>query len=169
MNVLTVILNVLLSMVVSFTLIATGYYLKNHVQMEMGSNGISVPAAKKSLEKWLFAQVIGPRITVRFGFVSLILAVFVAIIILIFGINTDIAVYVGNGIGFVFVFAMLIVVEKRVSNFSLDTDVIDNNMLNDLWIKIVYKLIESREYEKLEKFVNESHYNKDSLRMYMKD
>ena len=169
MNILTVILNVMLSLVVPFTLLATGFYLKCHIKMEIGSNGISVPAAKKSLEKWLFAQIIGYCTTVKFGFVSLILAVFAEILILIFDINTDIAVFVGNGIGFVFVFALLIVVEIRVSDFSLNTDVTDNNMLTDLWVKIVYKLIEAREYEKLERFVNERHYNRDSLSMYMDD
>ncbi|MGF7144384.1 hypothetical protein HNQ56_002815 [Anaerotaenia torta] len=169
MNVLTVTLNVVLSLVVPFTLIVTGFYLKNHIKVEIGSNGISVPAAKKSLEKWLYAQIIGYCITVKFGFVSLILSVFADILILIFGSNTDIAAFVGNGIGFAFVFAALIVVEKRVSDFPLNIDVTDNNMLTDLWIKIVYKLIEAREYEKLERFVNESHYNRDSLSMYMDD
>lgn len=154
--------DLLLSLIVSLVLIFVGMYFRHHYALNIGSHGIVVPAGQKNRYKWLYAQVIGPKIAIRYGIESVIVTCFVALLMLFFDYRVENIVYMGVAMGFVFLVAYFLTIENLVNNFKPEWVEQQNDKDKEMWLNIVTTLIRNKEYLQLDNFIRDSTNNENS-------
>lgn len=144
---------IILSCVCAIVLLFIGLYFKKHIKAEIGKNGFSTPAIMKTTEGWLYAQVLGPKMAMKLGVAALITVLFVDILIFFFGTNPDNMIFYGNIIGFCYVIALLLDMERRVKDFLGSKCFLQDVNKRDEWIDKVKEMIKNEQYATVLKFV----------------
>lgn len=144
---------IILSCICAIVLLFIGLYFKKHIKAEIGKTGFSTPSIMKTTEGWLYAQVLGPKIAIKLGVAALITVLFVDILIIFFGMNPDNMIFYGNIIGFCYVIALLLDVERRVKDFLNSKLFLQDVDKRNEWIATVEEMIKKEQYAKLLIFV----------------
>ncbi|MCI9377114.1 MAG: SdpI family protein [Eubacterium sp.] len=106
-----------LNLIVPFVMVLVGVLLKMYPAADMGShNGYNTPASRKSQEHWDFAQQAAPDIFIRVGKAAGMAAVILNLLFFVFQVPVMAGVAVGNGIGFLFLFAGFIKTDNAVNH-----------------------------------------------------
>lgn len=166
MSVLSQIFQIILSCVCPAVLLFIGLYFKGHIKSDIGQSGFVSPSSNASLESWLYAQIIGPKMTVSLGKAALATTLFVDALVLLFRISPENMVYFGNIVGFGYVIALLLNVEGKVKDF-LDGELFaqDDDTRTE-WILKVREMIEKEQYARALKFVESNCYDCEAIKVF---
>ena len=158
---------VILSCICAIVLLFIGLYFKKHIKPEIGKNGFSTPGTMETEEGWLYAQVIGPQIAIRFGTTALVTALFVDALILFFGIDPENMIIYGNTIGFCFVIALLLDMERRVKDFLNSKLFLQDADTRKEWIAMVKEMIQKEPYARLLKFAESNCFDCEAMKTFL--
>lgn len=166
MSVLSQIFQMILSCVCPAVLLFIGLYFKGHVKSDVGQSGFVSPSANKTLEGWLYAQIIGPKMTVSFGKAALATTFLVDVLVLLFGISPENMVYFGNIVGFGYVIALLLNVEGKVKDFLDGELFVQDDDTRRAWILKVREMIEKEQYARALRFVESNCYDSETMKAF---
>lgn len=157
MVIVNYVLNIMLSLIMPVVLMAVGLYFKTHYMVRIGECGIVVPAAQQEQYKWLYAQIIGPKIAIKYGGTATVVICFVNILLLVFGHPMSDNLSIGAIIGGAFLAAFLISVENQVDAFKPDWIGTENEKSKEMWVEKVLQLIDQKDYARLDSIAKDCH------------
>ena len=146
-------IDMIISLIPGVVIIYCGEFFKRHIYTEIGNCGISVPAAKKNMVKWMYAQAIGPDILVRNGKYALILTVLFDIGAMFFNSLYNRSFIISLIINLLLIAGSLIDINYVVDQFSPKW-LLNNNCENhNNWIETATEYARDTQYTKLYEFV----------------
>lgn len=145
-------IGIIISFVLETVIIYCGVYFERHIYIEIGNCGISVPAAKENMIKWMYAQAIGPEILIRNGKNALILTVLFYIVVSFFNLSYNNALFISLVINFISIVGSLIAINGEVNQFSPEWLSNDDGKKQNDWIKIATEYARNKQYKALYEF-----------------
>lgn len=146
----------IISLLFGLVLIIIASYFRKHYYTEIGSKGISLPSGKKSICNWLYAQIIGPRILLRYGMATFLITLFVNAFLMLFKLWDENSVYIGIIVGGIFLFISLYSIEKKCSSFCPSWLKNDDIQKKEEWIAAVLDSIHNKQYSHLDNLADET-------------
>lgn len=112
----------MLNFICPFVMVLVGWLLKKHPASDMDkSSGYNTPAARRSRERWDYAQKTAPDIFISLGKYAFLAEIIANLIFLIMRCDPLLSVAVGECIGIIFVIAGFFYTDSRIKGKFGDT------------------------------------------------
>lgn len=107
-----------LNFIIPTVLLIVGFTTKKHPYHDIGSNGYSTPKSRESQKAWDYAQLRAPNVFIKMGVLLFVVLSIVTILCLIFQIESDNGVKLGNLIGFIGLCTCFVIVESELKKIN---------------------------------------------------
>lgn len=138
---------IICSFIPGVVFIIVGVCLERHIYTKIGSDGISVPSAKRNMVKWMYAQAIGPKLIIKCGIMVLIFTALVDIGAPFFSSIRD----MGSHIWWIALGGCICVIDNKVAAFSPEWLSNDKEKEKD-WVDTAVEFARKRQYKELYEF-----------------
>lgn len=148
---------IILSSMSSIILIFIGYYFKQNINTNKGNQGFVIPNPKETTESWLYAQIVGPCMAIKFGQVALFINILIGAIFFLFKFPLDNIIVIGNIVGGCFTVALLMNIDCKVKTFLSSELLEQDESVRNEWIKTVNEMINKNQYSEVLEFVERNY------------